>query len=411
MRQTDQPCLPFPRPATSAGPRLAATGSTGLRVAGLFAGIGGVELGLQSSGHHTSLLCEIEPAARAVLEQRFPQVELHDDVTTLRSLPAGTDLLTGGFPCQDLSQAGKALGILKGTRSSLVTEVFRLVQGSGPPHVLLENVPFMLQLDGGQAMNVLTEAFELLGYRWAYRVVNSSAFGVPQRRERVIFLASTALDPRRVLFADDAPEPDISKDSVRKLACGFYWTEGVRGLGWAVDSVPTLKGGSTIGIPSPPAIVMPDGSIVTPDIRDAERMQGFPTDWTAPAETVARKSSRWKLVGNAVTVGVFEWVGRRLLSPDESGCDVPGSPLVQTSKWPRSAWNVGHGRFGTSLSRFPCHVERDPLHEWMQFEGKPLSAKATAGFLSRTRKSALRFPAGFIRCVEEHLAGFGAAVP
>src|SRR5690606_35704194 len=82
-----------------------------------------------------------------------------------------------------------------------------------------------------------------------------------------------------------------------RTSFGFYWTEGIRGLGAAVDAVPTLKGGSTIGIPSSPAILLPNGRVVTPDIRDAERLQGFPADWTQPAETVARKSVRWKLVG------------------------------------------------------------------------------------------------------------------
>ena len=89
-------------------------------------------------------------------------------------------------------------------------------------------------------------------------------------------------DPRPVLFGDDGGERVTPFD--RNLLCGFYWTEGLRGLGWAVDAVPTLKGGSTIGIPSPPAIWNPkDGSITTPSITDAERLQGFEPDWTQPA--------------------------------------------------------------------------------------------------------------------------------
>ena len=96
------------------------------------------------------------------------------------------------------------------------------------------------------------------------------------------------------------------------MACGFYWTEGIRGLGWAVDAVPTLKGGSTIGIPSPPAMVFPLGLVGKPDVRDAERMQGFVADWTQPAESVVRAGHRWHLVGNAVTVDVATWIGERL---------------------------------------------------------------------------------------------------
>jgi DNA (cytosine-5)-methyltransferase 1 len=140
-------------------------------------------------------------------------------------------------------------------------------------------------------MEVIIAALERLGYHWAYRVVNSQAFGVPQRRERVYLLASQTEDPRMVLFADDEGEPKAIKWSPAR-AFGFYWTEGTRGLGAAVEAVPTLKGGSTIGIPSPPAIVLPNGRIVTPSIRDAERMQGFPRDWTAPTANVASLEAR-----------------------------------------------------------------------------------------------------------------------
>ena len=81
-----------------------------MKVVGLFAGIGGIELGLQRAGHQTVLLCENDPGARAVLQARFPTTVLHDDVSTLESLPMGTDLVTAGFPCQDLSQAGRTRG-------------------------------------------------------------------------------------------------------------------------------------------------------------------------------------------------------------------------------------------------------------------------------------------------------------
>ena len=99
------------------------------------------------------------------------------------------------------------------------------------------------------------------------------------------------------------------------VACGFYWTEGNRGLGWAVDATPTLKGGSGLGIPSPPAIRLPNGGgICTPDIRDAERLQGFDADWTLVEgqDERRRNGQRWKMVGNAVSVPVFSWVGDRL---------------------------------------------------------------------------------------------------
>ena len=145
----------------------------------------------------------------------------------------------------------------------------------------------MLQLDKGSAMRTLIEEFEGRGYRWAYRVVNTLSF-LPQRRERVLFVATTTdVDPASVILTDEA-EPRLAPTNLDAYTHGFYWTEGVRGLGWAPDAIPTLKNGSTIGIASPPAILLPSGDVITPDIRDAERFQGFPENWTKPAELVGR---------------------------------------------------------------------------------------------------------------------------
>lgn len=382
-------------------PRISETpGSRSLRAVGLFAGIGGLELGLGSAGHQTLAFCEIEPAAQAVLRTRFPNIPVTADVLELEALPRKTQLITAGFPCQDLSQAGRTLG-LRGSRSGLVGEVFRLLRTHDVPWVLLENVPFMLQLAKGEALRIITENFEELGYKWAYRVVNSRAFGLPQRRERVYLLASRVEDPRSILLADDAGTPDEPSD-ISGTACGFYWTEGTGGLGWAVDAIPTLKGGSTIGIASPPAIWLPSGEIVTPGIRDAERMQGFAADWTKPAEEVARPSSRWKLVGNAVTVNVAEWIGRRLASPG-STIEEGDRPLQSGRPWPRAAYNVGHGIFASSVSAWPVRRSGTPLVKFLnREEAAHLSLRATSGFLGRFEKSTLRRPPGFIEAVRAH---------
>ncbi|WNG63200.1 DNA (cytosine-5-)-methyltransferase [Archangium gephyra] len=371
------------------------------RVAGLFAGVGGLELGFHRAGHSTSMLCEIEPGAVEVLKTRFPDVPLHEDICTLEALPTNVTLVAAGFPCQDLSQAGRTAGI-EGARSGLVEQVFRLLRKRPVPWLLLENVPFMLQLAKGRALSVIVGELERLGYKWAYRVVDSRAFGLPQRRERVFFLASQTHDPRPILYADDVGEPG-PLDWTRGRSFGFYWTEGTRGLGAAVEAVPTLKGGSGLGIPSPPAIVLPDGLIVTPDIRDAERMQGFDVDWTLPAEKVARSGHRWKLVGNAVTVDVAQWLGERLMMPGEydGAADVPLAP--GTSPWPRAAYNVSGERFVATCSAFPRLIARPPLYEFLKYPKRPLSEKATRGFFSRIQKSSLRFPQGFREVVRAHL--------
>jgi DNA (cytosine-5)-methyltransferase 1 len=304
---------------------------------------------------------------------------------------------------------------IEGSRSGLVGEVFRLLRGRRIPWVLLENVPFMLQLARGKALEVIVRELETLGYRWAYRVVDSRAFGVPQRRERVFLLASLDHDPRQVILADDA-EPETAPADAREVAFGFYWTEGIRGLGAAIDAVPTLKGGSTIGIPSPPGILLPSGEIVTPEIRDAERLQGFRENWTLPAERVVRRSARWKLVGNAVTVGVSAWIGRRLAAPGfyDGTWDVPLRP---GTPWPKAAWNVGEGRFSADRSTWPIRRRSRPLHAFLKFPAGPLSLKAAEGFRSRTRTSSLRFPPGFLDAVDAHIrrmrqrAGHASHVP
>lgn len=372
-----------------------------MQIAGLFAGIGGFERGLGRAGHTTNLLCEIDRGARAVLDERFPNAEKHDDVCTLKGLPAGTELLTAGFPCQDLSQAGRTAGI-GGSRSGLVGEVFRLLKKSRVPYVLIENVPFMLQLAKGRALEFIVDSLEGLGYKWAYRVVDTRAFGLPQRRLRVFLLATREADPREVLFADDAGLPPAQPKYDPAYAHGFYWTEGTRGLGWAFDAVPTLKGGSSVGIPSPPAILMPNGDLVKPHICDAERLQGFPADWTLPAESVCRKGHRWWLVGNAVTVNVAEWIGQRLVAP-RAYDGSHDAPLPQKG-WPRAAWCLDKKkRFAANVSAWPCHSERTPLTKFLQSAAAPLSIKATAGFLRRTRSSTLRFPKGFLDKVARHL--------
>ena len=379
-----------------------------MKIAGLFAGIGGFELGFARAGLHTSLMCDILPASRAVLSAHFPSVEFHDDICTLHSLPRDVDVVCGGFPCQDLSQAGKTAG-LEGERSGLIGEVFRLLGHRKVPTVVIENVPFMLQLNGGTAMRAIIEEFERRGYRWAYRVVDSFSFGLPQRRERVFLVASRVLDPSAVLLADDQPlqRPDTA---VGRLAHGFYWTEGLGGLGWAVDAIPTLKNGSTIGIPSPPAIWLPDGRLIKPLIHDAERLQGFDPGWTSPAEKVARTSARWGLVGSAVSVPVAEWIGGRILNPGTYDA-ARNSDFPMTGKAPRAARFDGKQRFSVNISTDPLGKRPPALADFLCSRGDPLSLKASSGFLSRTRRAKLRFHPEFIRAVERHITELGGTLP
>jgi DNA (cytosine-5)-methyltransferase 1 len=365
-----------------------------MRVAGLFAGIGGLELGMAASGHRTQLLVENSAPAMHVLRRRFPDTKLEGDVRDLVALPARTDVVVAGFPCQDLSSVGRKVGI-DGARSSLIGEVLRLLDGADVPWLVLENVPFLMSLGGGAALKLITTALTELGYRWAYRVVDTNAFGLPQRRNRWYLVASRVGDPRDVLLADDVARPEPAA-TYPDVACGFYWTEGMRAFGWAVDGVPPIKCGSSVGVASPPAIRLPSGTYVTPDLRDTERLQGFPADWTAPAEEVAKRGERWRMVGNSVSVPVATWIGERLASPGSYGgvADVEWTG----AKWPRrAAWadldGVVHA---ADVGPWPQWQPRVSLVDFLDHPGAPLSARAATGFLRRTRKGTLRFPPGFI---------------
>lgn len=374
-----------------------------MRIAGLFAGIGGIELGFHRAlgdEVQTELLCEWWAPAQAVLRTRFPGVELHPDIRELRDLPVGLDLLAAGFPCTDLSQAGCTAGI-DGAQSGLVSHVFealRLSTGRGQrlPWLMIENVSNMLALDRGRAMDYLVRELGALGYRWAYRVVDSRFTGVPQRRRRVILLASATEDPRGVLFADDVgerPQGDLATD-----AFGFYWTEGRGGLGWAQDAVPTLKGGSTVGIPSPPAIWVPEaepaGLFVTPGIEDAEAMQGFERGWTDVLPSRRSNGPRWKLVGNAVTTRVAEWVAGRIAAPGDPVVDLYAHEVGE--RWPSAAWGDGANAFAVRISEYPRRDRYEHLSRVVDLgRAKPLSHRAICGFRRRLLQGNLGRQRGF----------------
>jgi len=374
-----------------------------LVVAGLFAGVGGLEEGFRQAGHESTMLCEFDPLARYVLRKHFPDVEITTDVTALKGLP-DCDVLTAGFPCQDLSQVGRRRGI-SGPNSGLVESVFYLLrrQKKPPRWVVLENVPFMLSLDRGHAIRSVTGALEEMGYSWAYRTIDARAFGLPQRRRRVIIIASKTHDPRPVLLGVDAtPPPPLPRGS---HACGFYWTEGNTGLGWAVDSVPPLKGGSTLHIPSPPAIWFPRRRLIaTPAIEDAERLQGFASGWTDISEEDPRGArKRWKMVGNAVSVPMAKWIAERLTLPSTEFEIGDTEDLPVEGSWPSSAWGVGGKRSRSHVSEWPVSVPSEHLSAFLKHKVTPLSNKATSGFLSRLVKSTLRYEEAFRLDLAHHV--------
>ena len=176
---------------------------TKLRVLDLFSGIGGFSLGLErTGGFETVAFCEIEEFPRRVLKKHWPEVPCYNDVRTLtadvlRCDGIAVDVITGGFPCQDLSTAGKQRGMGEGTRSGLWSEIVRLIGELRPEYVIVENVANLLsgpsEKRGGWFGRVLGDLAEC-GYDAEWENIPASALGAPHRRERVWLCAYPAQD-------------------------------------------------------------------------------------------------------------------------------------------------------------------------------------------------------------------------
>lgn len=158
---------------------------TKLKVLDLFSGIGGFSLGLhRAGGYETVRFCEMKPHARAVLEKNFPGIPCHDDVTTMEFREGEADVITAGFPCQDLSFAGIGAG-LAGARSGLYREVIRAVRVVRPLRAVLENVAALLSRGLGTVLGDLAE----IGYDAEWHCIPASAVGAPHRRDRIWIVA------------------------------------------------------------------------------------------------------------------------------------------------------------------------------------------------------------------------------
>ena len=163
-----------------------------MKMGSMFAGIGGFDLGAERAGFEVAWCIELDRHAQSVLRRRFPNAVIHGDIREVdpRDL-AKVDLVCGGFPCQDLSVAGKRKG-LAGERSGLFHVAMQLVRRLSPQLLILENVPGLLSSNYGyDFVTVLCE----MDNGWpceevGWRVLDSRFFGVPQRRRRVFVAAS-----------------------------------------------------------------------------------------------------------------------------------------------------------------------------------------------------------------------------
>jgi len=154
----------------------------------LFSGIGGFDLGLERAGWECAWQVEVDKDCVRVLSRHWPDARRFGDVRKLQGTDLGAvDLICGGFPCQDLSVAGRRAGLV-GERSGLFFEFMRVVAEVRPAWVLVENVPGLLSSGGGRDMGTVLGTLGDLGYWWAYRVLDARHFGVAQRRRRVFIV-------------------------------------------------------------------------------------------------------------------------------------------------------------------------------------------------------------------------------
>lgn len=214
-----------------------------MNVLSTFSSVGGLDLGLERAGMRVVAQAEVDPWRRRVLAARFPGVPIYDDVRSVSREPARTewrgdagdglagehqggggwvepelsvDLLCGGFPCQDLSVAGKRRG-LAGERSGLFFEFARIADEFRPRWLLVENVPGLLSSADGRDMGVVLATLADLGYGLAWRVLDARFFGVPQRRRRVFIVGHSGGEP----------EP-----AVRAVGAGGHGDFEARGCSW-----------------------------------------------------------------------------------------------------------------------------------------------------------------------------------
>ena len=219
-----------------------------LTAVSLFAGVGGFDLAMQRNGIDVVAAVEIDEKARAVLARRFPDTRLFPDVTKvsahdLRDAGFVPDrgIITGGFPCQDLSVAGRRKG-LAGERSGLFWHIIRLVDELHPRWIVLENVPGLLSSEGGRDMGIVLGALGDSGYGVAYRVLDAQHFGVPQRRRRVFIVAgrrtgaADSSGPVQILLEPEgsARNPATRRTAGQEVAGTLGGGSGSRG--WAADT-------------------------------------------------------------------------------------------------------------------------------------------------------------------------------
>ena len=258
-----------------------------------FSGIGGLE------GTKTPLaLCEVDPECHGILRRKFPYSVIHDDVNTFQGFKC--EIVAGGWPCQDISIAGKQKG-LTGKNSGMFYAFVDVAVQASAQTIIAENVPHLLRLENGNVFKEVLREFVSHGFKFcAWRLLNAREFGLPHNRNRIFIVASKTKKHCFSLFRDI---PSIVLKVSNEMAAGFYWTAGTHSICYSKGYVPAIKVGSGLSIASPPAVHFGDSvRLLSPS--EVLALQGFD-----PSIFVnLNKRVVYRMAGNAVAKPVGRFV-------------------------------------------------------------------------------------------------------
>lgn len=280
-------------------------------IGSLFAGIGGFDLGFENAGFSTAWQVELNPVNQAVLADRFPHAQRFNDVRQCGAHNlTPVDVVTGGFPCQDISLAGaratnKDKRGLRGERSGLFWEVIRILKEIQPRWVVLENVVNLLAVNDSEDFETVIGALADCGYVGLWRVLNAQYFGVPQQRRRLFLVAGRGRMPPMELLADAAPV-----DAISPASSATPWP--VPADAWAANTLLANKAGSQIALGCTTFVAEPNRWD-----QMAERQRAADDDGLCLGLDAANLAEAFS-AGNAVVPQIAEWIARKLIDVDQT---------------------------------------------------------------------------------------------
>jgi DNA (cytosine-5)-methyltransferase 1 len=284
----------------------------GMTVGSLFAGIGGFDLAAERAGITVKWQVEIDPFCRKVLEKHWPHVKRYGDIKRVR-YPAPVDIICGGFPCQDISLAGKGAGIA-GKRSVLWKQMLRIIRAVRPRYVVVENVSALL----GRGMADVLGGLASSGFDAEWDCIPASAVGANHQRDRVWVVAYP--NRQREL------QPQGLKRNQRRRAgdCGQAVAHaGGDGLEGAIQARDGERSGARIFTRR----AFAGGSLAS----GAEQWRTEP-DVGRVAHGVPARVDRLRGLGNAIVPQVAEWIFRRIIEADGEAQSVGSTPPEDQSR-------------------------------------------------------------------------------